>query len=98
MHVPTTLVKMTFLKHMVTVSTKKHLVVDAADEHVSAVGDSIDINRGIADSEWRENMFKFRSALTGSHRKSKPWTLTVLTVAMRKRILYQFPNFMMYLR
>ena len=25
--------------------------------------------RGIADSEWRENMFEFRSALTGSHRK-----------------------------
>ena len=38
---------MTFLKHMVTVSahvhlytTKKHVGVDAAEEHVSAVGDS----------------------------------------------------------
>ena len=36
--------------------------------------------KGIADSEWRENMFEFRSALTGSHRKSKPWMLTVPTV------------------
>ena len=59
---------------------------------------TIDINRGIADSEWRENMFEFRSALTGSHRKSKPWTLTVPTVATWQWIQYQFKNFRMYLR